>query len=333
MEAISYLRCMYTLTTLQALISRSIEELEFPIQVTGITEPIRYFLRIGGKRLRPALVLMATDLFGGNVASALPAALAIEYYHNFTLIHDDIMDHAPLRRGHQTIHKKWDHNTAILAGDALLVLAYQSLSNCPPSLLSPLMAAFNKSAMEVCEGQQYDLEFEKRTYVTEAEYLHMIRLKTAVLLGTSLELGAILGGASKEDALSCYELGVNTGIAFQLQDDMLDVYGEAKKFGKLVGGDIIANKKTWLLIKALELANTSQKDTLQKWLQHPAPEPLEKVRVITQIYDELDIRQEAEKKMNFYAKSAETLLDNIQAPALRKGVLHDFIDQLFVRES
>ena len=323
---------MHSIPQLQSLIAQAIGEDDFHLQARGIEEPVRYFLQIGGKRLRPALVLMATDLFGGDVKAALPAALAIEYYHNFTLIHDDVMDNAPLRRGHQTIHTKWDTNTAILAGDALLVLAYRSLAMCNPAHLPQLLQVFNKSSLEVCEGQQFDLEFEKRDMVTDTEYLQMIRLKTAVLLGAALQMGAILADAPARDAEQIYTFGVQMGIAFQLQDDVLDVYGDMAAFGKQVGGDILADKKTLLLIKAFESADLQQQQVLRQWLNTPSANPVEKVTAVTAIYNELQVRELAEQVVGEHAAEAMRCLDAVGVPDERKEIIRAFASQLLSRQ-
>ncbi len=323
---------MYSIPQLQSLITQAISEDNFHLQAQGIEEPIRYFLQMGGKRLRPALVLMATDLFSGDVKMALPAALAIEYYHNFTLIHDDMMDKAPLRRGHQTVHTKWDTNTAILAGDTLLVLAYRSLAACNPAHLPQLLQIFSKSSLEVCEGQQFDLEFEKRKMVTETEYLHMIRLKTAVLLGAALRIGAILADAPAQGAEKLYTFGVQMGIAFQLQDDILDVYGDTTTFGKQVGGDILAGKKTLLLIKALESADPQQQHLLERWLNTPSADPAEKVAAVTDIYNQLHIRELAEAAVQRHAARAMQCLEAIRVPGARKQIIESFANQLLSRQ-
>lgn len=323
---------MHSIPELQSLIAHAITEDQFHLQAQGIEEPIRYFLRIGGKRLRPALVLMAADLFGGEVEAALPAALAIEYYHNFTLIHDDMMDNAPLRRGHGTIHTQWDTNTAILAGDALLVLAYRSLAACNPSHLPQLLQVFNQSSLEVCEGQQFDLEFEKRETVTETEYLQMIRLKTAVLLGAALKMGGILANAPTKDTERIYAFGVHMGIAFQLQDDILDVYGDMAAFGKQVGGDILAGKKTLLLIKAFESADPQQRQTLKQWLNDPSADAAEKVAAVTAIYNDLHIRELAEQAVQRHAAEAMGYLEAVQVPDARKDIIQSFANQLISRQ-
>src|SRR5476651_2411466 len=257
---------MKQLTDLQVLISKAVDALKFPESPAELYEPISYILDLGGKRLRPSLLLMACDLFGGDVNKAIEPALAIEVFHNFTLMHDDIMDKAPLRRGKKTVHEKWNANVAILSGDAMMVEANKLMMKVDDPILRRVMDVFNETATGVCEGQQIDMSFEQRNNVLIDEYLNMIRLKTAVLLGGTLKIGAIIGGASLNDAQLLYSFGVNLGIAFQLQDDILDVYGDPEKFGKQVGGDILSNKKTYLLIKALELAKDDHLQQLNHWL-------------------------------------------------------------------
>lgn len=325
---------MYSLSELQDIISRSIQEKQFPEEPHLLYDPIRYFLLLGGKRLRPALTLMATDLFDSDIRPAIPMALAIEVFHNFTLMHDDIMDKAPLRRGQPTVHEKWGVNTAILSGDAMMIMSYQLLAEIPPQYLAEVLPVFNKMVLEVCEGQQYDMEFESRESVSEDEYIEMIRLKTSVLIGTALQAGAILANASKGDVSHIYEFGVNMGIAFQIQDDILDVYGEPEKFGKQVGGDILENKKTWLLIKALQLAQEGERLALQAWLANKKPQDAsDKVKAVTALYDQLQIKQQAEALRDIFADRAYQALEQIQVTAERKQVLKLFTSKLLVREN
>ncbi len=234
----------------QRIIGEEIESLNLPSSPHNLYHPISYFLSLGGKKMRPVLTLMGCELFQKDYSIAKNAALAVELFHNFSLVHDDIMDAAPLRRGQETVHQKWDNNVGILSGDAILILAYQKLATYEPNILAKLLPIFNQTAIEVCEGQQYDMDFESRDDVSISEYLQMIKFKTAVLLGCSLKMGAIIGKSSEADANELYNFGVNLGLAFQLQDDILDVYADQNKFGKQVGGDIIANKKTYLLLKA-----------------------------------------------------------------------------------
>jgi geranylgeranyl diphosphate synthase type II len=323
---------MKQLTELHALVSKAVDELTFPAYPTDLYEPISYILALGGKRLRPALLLMACDLFGGDVESAIEPALAIEVFHNFTLMHDDIMDKAPLRRGKVTVHEKWNANVAILSGDAMMVEANKFMMKVDDAILRRVMDVFNETATGVCEGQQIDMSFERRNNVLIDEYLDMIRLKTAVLLGGTLKIGAIIGGATLNDAQLLYSFGVNLGIAFQLQDDILDVYGDPEKFGKQVGGDILSNKKTYLLIKALELAKGNQATELEKWLTLEEFTAADKVAAVTAIYDGLDIRNYAEEAMQTYAEMAFNALDQINLSEDRRQYLRQFADNLLVRE-
>jgi len=283
--------------------------------------------------MRPALLLMACDLFGGDVQKAIPPALAIEVFHNFTLMHDDIMDNAPLRRGKITVHERWNPNVGILSGDVMLIEGYKLMMQVDEHLLRPILNIFNETAVGVCEGQQIDMEFETRSNVDIEEYITMIRLKTAVVLGGALKIGALIGGARAEDATAIHTFGEQLGIAFQLQDDILDVYGNPEKFGKQVGGDIISNKKTFLLIKALELANPQQTTELNKWLTDKQTDQKQKVAAVTALYDQLQVRRYAEEAMQGYADKAFTALDKINLPDEHKQYLRDFADGLMVREN
>ncbi|MDB5148048.1 MAG: polyprenyl synthetase family protein [Mucilaginibacter sp.] len=324
---------MKQLTELQLLINDAVGKLSYPAYPADLYEPISYILSIGGKRMRPALLLLACDLFGGDADKAIEPALAIEVFHNFTLMHDDIMDKAPLRRGKATVHEKWNANVAILSGDAMMVEANRMMMMVEDSILRKVLDVFNDTATGVCEGQQIDMSFEQRNDVSIEEYINMIRLKTAVLLGGTLKIGSIIGGAALTDADLIDSFGVNLGIAFQLQDDILDVYGDPEKFGKQVGGDIISNKKTFLLIRAIELAKGSQAQTLNQWLYATEFDSIEKVKVITDIYNDLDIRQHAEEAMQTYADKAFSDIDAINLPEDHKQYLRDFADGLLVREN
>lgn len=323
---------MKDLNELQTLIQEAIEQLNYPAQPPDLYEPISYILSIGGKRLRPALLLMACDIFGGDVNKAVKAALAIEVFHNFTLMHDDIMDKAPLRRGKITVHERWNQNVAILSGDAMMVEANKLMLQVDNAILRPVMDIFNDTATGVCEGQQFDMSFENRDHVSAEEYINMIRLKTAVLLGGALKIGALIGGASEDDARLIYTFGEQLGIAFQLQDDILDVYADPDKFGKQVGGDIISNKKTFLLIKARELARGNDAAELQMWLNSPMANNREKVSAVTDIYNKLNIRELAKQVMQTYADSAFSALAAINLPDSQKQYLHSFADSLMVRD-
>jgi geranylgeranyl diphosphate synthase, type II len=321
------------LEDLQDIISDAVDKLSFPVHPAELYEPLSYILSIGGKRMRPALLLMACDLFGGDIDQAISPALAIEVFHNFTLMHDDIMDNAPLRRGRVTVHERWNQNVAILSGDVMLIEGYKLMMKVPDHLLRQILDIFNQTAVGVCEGQQIDMAFEQRDDVTIVEYIEMIRLKTAVVLGGALKIGSLIGGADKRDADLLSSFGENLGIAFQLQDDILDVYGDPEKFGKQVGGDIISNKKTYLLIKALELAKGETAELLTHILDNKDFISEDKVKAITAIYNSLDIRQHAENEMQAYADKAFIALDAINLPEEQKQYLRDFADGLMVREN
>ena len=294
-------------------IESEIRKQKFGNQPISLYEPLRYIMALGGKRLRPLLTLLAYSLFKNNGRKIVPVATAVEVFHNFTLLHDDIMDNAPLRRGNPTVHKKWDVNTAILSGDVMQIKVYDLLLNVEDSKLKEVLVAFNKCATEVCEGQQNDMEFELQSRVTEAQYLGMIRLKTAVLLGFSLELGALLAGATGEERKALREFGINIGIGFQLKDDLLDVYANKKKFGKMVGGDIVANKKTFLLIKALALAKGKDKKELTYWLKKKSFDKKKKVEAVTRIYDSLNLPRVTEKKIHHFFEKGFAQLENIRS--------------------
>lgn len=323
---------MNKLQDLQLLIEDAVNNLSFPAKPSELYEPITYIMAIGGKRMRPALLLMACDMFGGDVKKALPPALAIEVFHNFTLVHDDIMDNAPLRRGKATVHEKWNPNTGILSGDVMLVEAYKLMMQVDDSILRRVLEIFSTTAVGVCEGQQFDMNFEQQSEVQIDDYINMIRLKTAVLLGGALNIGALIGGASNEDANLLYTFGEQLGIAFQLQDDILDVYGDPEKFGKQVGGDIISNKKTFLLIKALELAGANEKQVLNQWINATDFDAAEKVSAVTSIYNTLNIRQQAEEAMQHYAAIGFEALDKLSVSEEKKQYLRSFADGLMVRE-
>ena len=324
---------MKKLKDLQSIIEEALTKLDIPEHPSELYEPIRYIMSLGGKRMRPALLLMACDLFGGDVERAVSPALAIEVFHNFTLVHDDIMDNAPLRRGRATVHERWGRNAGILSGDAMLVLSYQLMMQVEDRLLRAVLDVFNNTAIAVCEGQQLDMDFEKRDDVHIDEYLNMIRLKTSVLLGGALKIGALIGGAEMKDADLLNSFGEHLGIAFQLQDDILDVYGDPEKFGKQVGGDIISNKKTFLLIKALELADESQRNELTYWMDVKEFDNAEKVLAVTGIYNSLDVRQYAEQAMQENTGEAFQALDAISLQDEQKQYLRKFADGLLVREN
>ncbi|MFY8037429.1 MAG: polyprenyl synthetase family protein [Cyclobacteriaceae bacterium] len=299
------------LEALKKQVEKEIARQSFGTQPKSLYEPIRYLMKLGGKRMRPLLVLMAYSLYKKDADKIIGYATAVEAFHNFTLMHDDIMDKAPLRRGKPTVHEKWNVNTAILSGDVMLVRVYDMFLSLPDHQLKKVLRAFNQCAAEVCEGQQWDMEFETKAKVTQAQYIEMIRLKTAVLLGFSLELGAILADAPESDQLALREFGVQIGIGFQLKDDLLDVYADQEKFGKQVGGDIIANKKTFLLIKALEKVRGKQKLELNQWLSAKKFNAAKKVKVVTQIYDALAIPSITEKKIEEYFQQGFTSLSKV----------------------
>lgn len=298
-------------------------------QPKNLYEPASYLMNLGGKRLRPALVLAGYALFRQNYQLALPQALAVELFHNFTLAHDDIMDEAPVRRGKPTLHTRWNLNTAILSGDVIMIKAYQQLVNCPPEILPEIIDVFNQSAIKVCEGQQMDMDFETTTQVTVDEYLKMISLKTAALLDGSLRLGALRANADKSDVDLIGEFGLNLGIAFQLQDDILDAFGNPEKFGKQVGGDIIANKKTYLLLTALRDANPKQREEINFLMQQNAPQKVERM---LNLFRQLNIKQKALEKMNAFYNLSLKNLNQINADKEKKQPLYSILDLLQVRE-
>jgi len=322
---------MYHTNALQERIAHGLTTINIPVQPANLYDPVRYMLQIGGKRIRPLLTLMAADLFSiTDIDDAVPAAIAIELFHNFSLVHDDIMDNAPLRRGHQTVHEKWDQNVGILSGDNLLIMAYAQLAKCPADNLPAILHTFNTMATQVCEGQQLDMDFEQAAVVSIDDYLRMIRLKTSVLLGAALKMGALLAGADETDARSIYNFGVDVGIAFQLQDDILDVYGDPEKFGKQRGGDILANKKTYLLLKALELADTATRLELSTWLGNHS-HPSAKIERVTAIYDALGILSEVETAKQVHVGRAYTALDAIHVDDTRKVSLRTLAQALLDR--
>lgn len=299
----------------------------------GLYEPVSYCLLLGGKRMRPLMTLLGCSMFGGDTDKAMSAALGMELFHNFTLMHDDIMDNAPIRRGKPSVYKKWNINTAILSGDVMFGLACKYMVEVPDACLRKVLNLFNQTVLEVCEGQQYDMDFESSEQVSEAEYLEMIRLKTAVLPAACLKTGAMIAGASQEDASRLYRFGEYVGLAFQLKDDCLDVFGSEAVFGKKSGGDIIANKKTWLYIKARELANASQKQILHKAYSTVAADPEEKIRTVKGIFETLGIHEKALEKMEAYYQQAFEALDQIDISPDKKSDLVALVKGLFNRAS
>lgn len=324
---------MYSLNDLQAIVEKSFGELQLPIEPRNLYEPISYTLSLGGKRVRPILCLMSANLFSDIVDKAVKPAIALEIFHNFTLIHDDIMDNADVRRGKPTVHKKWNPNVAILSGDAAIIVAYKYVAQTDPALLPEILKVFNATALEVCDGQQFDMEYEKLPVVTEDDYLRMIELKTSVLLAAAAKTGAILGGASLQDAERLYNFGRNLGLAFQLQDDLLDTYGDPKVFGKAIGGDIISNKKTFLMINALKLATQPSQVALQKILKNEAIAPEEKIASVKAIYDEVGVKEITEKKIDFYYKLALAEIAKISVREERKEAILSYAEKIMGRKS
>jgi len=309
---------MYTFNELQTEIENRINTLEFSTSADGLFEPMKYILSIGGKRLRPILVLMAANLFKNDLEKIYLPAIGIEVFHNFTLLHDDVMDNAPIRRNKPTVHEKWDSNVAILSGDAMSIKAYQFIVSCESHHLSAVLNVFNQTALEVCEGQQFDMEFEDRTDVSVDEYLNMIRLKTAVLLAGSLKMGAIMADADENDADALYQFGLNLGMAFQLQDDLLDTFGDEAVFGKKIGGDILCNKKTFLLIKAQELAKGDSRVEIEKWIGTGECKPEEKIAAIKKVYDDLNVRDLAELEIDKYFNLCQDYLASVKVNEEKK---------------
>ena len=322
---------MFTLLEAQNLVEKHLESISIPDTPTELYEPVNYILSLGGKRIRPALVILACDLFAGAVESALFPAVAIEIFHNFTLLHDDIMDRSELRRGSPTVHVKYNENVAILSGDVMSILASRLINRSPGVVLNTVHDVFTKTAMQVCEGQQLDMNFEERLTVSEEEYLSMIELKTAVLIAASLKIGAILGGSTQKDAEDLYEFGRNLGIAFQLQDDLLDTYGDPSLTGKKLGTDIVDNKKTVLMIEALHIASPSQKKELTDWMTRKETNDEEKILGVTSIFDDLKIKELTKKRIIDYYERALASLKKLNRPEDRKSELYNFASYLMDR--
>lgn len=321
---------MKSILELQELIEAELAGISYPEKPADLYAPIDYVLGLGGKRMRPILLLLAHQLYKSDLQQAIKPALGIEVFHNFTLLHDDIMDAAPLRRGQQTVHEKWNPNVAILSGDTMLVQAYQLVAEAPSNVLKKALDVFSRTAIEVCEGQQYDMDFEERDDVSIAEYIQMIEYKTAVLLAGALKIGALTGGATSEEANHLYEFGRNIGIAFQLKDDLLDVFGDQDKFGKQVGGDILSNKKTFLYLKSLADAKGAQKVALEQWFSSKEFDAQEKVQAVKAIYADLQIEQQTTEKMQSYYEIA---MQHLSAVSGDKTGLEQFANMLMVRES
>ena len=313
------------------LVNDYLSQLPYERKPKSLYEPVEYVLSIGGKRIRPVLTLMGYNLWKEDPERILMPAVGLETYHNYTLLHDDLMDNADMRRGHETVHRRWDANKAILSGDSMLVLAYQRMQQVPAEKLPAVLNLFTETALEIGEGQEYDMTFETRNDVTEDEYIEMIRLKTSVLLACALKTGALLADAPQEDADRLYRVGEQVGLAFQLQDDLLDVYGDPKVFGKAIGGDITSNKKTYMLINAYNRANDEQRKELEHWIGAKEFNRQEKVAAVTRLYDAIGIRQLCEDKINYYFQQASQTLSEVNVPEERKAHLRQYMDELLHR--
>ena len=324
---------MYRPEELLKKVNEALEQLPYDRKPASLYEPIRYVLSLGGKRIRPVLMLMAYNLWKDDPERIMMQALGLETYHNFTLLHDDLMDNADMRRGHETVHKKWNANQAILSGDTMLLQAFERMEACDADKLKEVFKVFLVTTFEIGEGQQLDVEFETRNDVTEDEYIEMIRLKTSVLLACAVEIGAILAGASKEDADNLYKFGEQIGLAFQLQDDLLDVYGDPKVFGKNIGGDITSNKKTYMLINAVNRANDSQREELMRWISATEFDRNEKVKAVTRLYDEIGIRQLCEQKMESCYQLGLQHLAKVSVSDERKAILQAYAAAMMKRQS
>lgn len=324
---------MYNSTELLQLVNDTIANLPLEKEPQGLYAPIRYVLSLGGKRIRPVLMLMAYNLYHEDVTPCLMPAVGLETYHNFTLLHDDLMDRAEVRRGKTCVHRKWNDNTAILSGDNMLVLAFQYMMQCDSEKLPDVMRIFSQTAIEIDEGQQYDVDFETRDDVTEEEYIEMIRLKTSVLLACALRIGATLGGATPQDADALYRYGEKLGLAFQLQDDYLDVYGDPAVFGKKIGGDILCNKKTFMLINALRNASCADHAELLQWINADCPAPEEKIAAVTALYTKIGVDRMAQKRIDQYFEQAKACLEEVSLPSDRKQMLWSIAHKLMGRKS
>ena len=324
---------MYKSTEILEKVNTALAMLPYNRKPEDLYDPIRYVLSLGGKRIRPVLMLMGYNLYREDVDSIMMPALGLETYHNYTLLHDDLMDRADVRRGHPTVHKKWNENAAILSGDSMLVLAYQRVAQCNPEMLPKVMELFTETALQIGEGQQYDIDFETRDDVTEAEYIEMIRLKTSVLLACALKMGGLLAGAPSADLEALYDFGEQLGLAFQLQDDYLDVYGDFKVFGKRIGGDILCNKKTYMLINAQLRANSAQRRELESWLAATDFDEEQKISSVTRLYDEIGIPELAQQKIQFYYDLAEKSLAKVALPKEAKQNLWAYAQEMLNRQS
>lgn len=323
---------MKTADEILKMVNEFLDHLSYDRKPESLYEPIKYVLSMGGKRIRPTLMLLAYNLYKENPEDILMNACALETYHNYTLLHDDLMDNADMRRGHLTVHKKWNDNTAILSGDSMLVLAFHRMMQCDVKHLKDILDLFTVTALEIGEGQQYDMEFETRNDVKEEEYIEMIRLKTSVLLACALKIGAILADASAEDADNLYKFGEQIGLAFQLQDDYLDVYGDSKVFGKEIGGDITSNKKTYMLINAFNKANDAQREELTRWVSARDFDRNEKVDAVTRLYNEIGIDQLAQDKIAYYFAQSKKFLDAVNVPEEKKEELRKYAQKMMKRQ-
>ncbi len=315
------------------IVNQGIKDMPFDRQPRRLYDPVKYVLSLGGKRVRPTLMLLAYNMYKDEPQDILPTALGLETYHNYTLLHDDLMDNASVRRGHPTVHVKWDDNTAVLSGDSMLVMAYQYVARCEERHLPKVLDLFTTTALEIGEGQQYDIDFETRTDVREEEYIEMIRLKTSVLLACALKIGALLGDAPQQDADLLYCFGEQIGLAFQLQDDYLDCYGDFEKFGKRIGGDILCNKKTYMLINALQLAGDVQRKELLRWIEAEEYDENEKIQRVIQLYSEIGIPQMVKQRIEECYERAENALKQVSLPAERKQELLDYAREMLNRQS
>lgn len=323
---------MHTIKELQSIIEDSLQKREYEEAPLELFTPMTYALSVGGKRLRPVMTLLASEMYGGDLQYTLKPAIGIEIFHNFTLLHDDVMDKASIRRGKPTVHKKWNDNVAILSGDAMSIKAYQYIVDIDNKHVRQILNTFNDTALEVCKGQQLDMDFEEKDTVPISDYMQMIYFKTAVLFACSLKMGAILADAPEKEYNQLYDLGINLGMAFQLQDDYLDVYGNIKIFGKNIGGDILAKKKTFLLLTAFERANESQKNTLHDLLNNDKISAQIKIKEITEIYNELKVREYTNDKINEYLSKCKKNLSQLEIPEDKKGVLKILISKLENRD-
>ncbi len=323
---------IYSPADLEIKINEAISELDYNKQPLSLFQPINYILSLGGKRLRPILAYMASNLFTDDIETTTFPALAIEIFHNFSLLHDDLMDNATIRRGEPTVHLKWNNNTAVLSGDAMLIDAYKYITKVPTNVLPAILEVFSNTALQVCEGQQYDMDFEKRLNVHESEYIEMIRLKTAVLLAASLKIGAILSNANDDDANKLYDFGINIGLAFQLKDDLLDVYGDPFDFGKNIGGDILSNKKTFLLIKALENSDKKYNAILKEWISAINYDPEAKIKAVKEIYDDLKLEAITNNLIQKYYLAGLDCLSEVNVLDERKQELLIYTNNLMNRE-